>query len=266
MTPPDYSKEDTIEYLLGALSEAETERFDALSVSDTEFADELSAVEADLIDAYVRGELSGQTLARFEGHYLSSPLRRDKVEFARALEVYGKSYATEQIEPAVVPVRRERNNAGFSAWIGFFKNHGSAVRWGLAAAAALLLTAGGWWIFQTGGNPAVASIVLTPPTRGHDQIPTVAISSRTKELQIQLQLEGDDYPNYHVALKEDTASAELWRSGTLTASRKGESKVLNVRVPAGLLKSKIYSLVVSGVERGGTIELVSDYPFRAETK
>jgi hypothetical protein len=266
MTPHDYSKEDTIEYLLGALSEAETERLDALSVSDTEFADELSAVEADLIDAYVRGELIGQTLARFEGHYLSSPLRRDKVEFARALEVYGKSHATEQIEPAVVPVRQERNNAGFSAWIVFFKNQGSAVRWGLAAAAALLLTAGGWWIFQTGGNPAVASIVLTPPTRGHDQIPTVAITSRTKELKIQLQLEADDYPTYYVVLKEDAAATELWRSGPLTAASKDGSKVLNVRVPAGLLKSRIYSLVVSGIDREGAPELVSDYPFRAELK
>ena len=73
-----------IQYLLGTLPEAETERFDALSVADPEFANELTAIEKNLVDAYVEGELTGPTLERFESHYLASPLRREKVEFARA--------------------------------------------------------------------------------------------------------------------------------------------------------------------------------------
>ena len=266
MTKQGHSKQDLIEYLLGSLSETEAERFDALSVSDKDFADELSAVETDLVDAYVQGELTGQTLTRFEGHYLASPLRREKVEFARELQSYGRNYGAKTIEPAGVAATPERAHAGFLAWLGFFTKQSRAMRWGLAAAAAVLMTAGTWWIFHAGGNPAMASFVLKPQMRGRDQITMVSVTSRITELVIQLQLEADDYAKYQVALKEAATGTELWRSGMLTTANLGGSKTVEVRVPARLLQSKIYSLVVSGIGRDGTTELVGDYPFRAEVK
>src|SRR5215475_10682680 len=72
-------------YLLGMLPTEETERLDELSIADEEIAARLSAVEYDLVDAYVRGEIRGEGLARFESFYLSSAKRREKVQFARAL-------------------------------------------------------------------------------------------------------------------------------------------------------------------------------------
>jgi hypothetical protein len=74
------------QYLLGALSEEETERLDELSVADDEFAGRLNALETDLIDAYARGDLSGQTLERFNSFYLASPRRSEKVRFAKAFQ------------------------------------------------------------------------------------------------------------------------------------------------------------------------------------
>jgi hypothetical protein len=70
-------------YLLGLLPEDEAERLDELSLTDDEAAWRLSAVENDLVDAYVRGELSGETLQRFNSYYLLSPIRRAKVTFAQ---------------------------------------------------------------------------------------------------------------------------------------------------------------------------------------
>ena len=66
-----------VRYLLGSLPEDETEQFDELSIADDQFSAQLSAVEHDLVDAYVKGELSGDMLARFDqreipyGHLLS---------------------------------------------------------------------------------------------------------------------------------------------------------------------------------------------------
>jgi hypothetical protein len=54
-----------VRYLVGALPDHETERLDELSVADDEFAIRLRAAEHDLVDAYVRGELSGETLDHF---------------------------------------------------------------------------------------------------------------------------------------------------------------------------------------------------------
>ena len=61
---------------------SQSERLDELSVVDDDFAWRLSAVENDMVDAYVRGDLSGETLDRFRSFYLSTPKRRGRVEFA----------------------------------------------------------------------------------------------------------------------------------------------------------------------------------------
>lgn len=266
MTQPKHTKEDLIQYLLGSLSEADTERFDAWAVTDTEFTGELSAVENDLVDAFAQGELTGDTLARFKAHYLASPLRREKVEFARALQTYGESYAAQASEPVVAAAKPDRVSAGFFAWLGLITEQSLVVRWSVAAVASVLLAAGMWWIFLGGTNSTIASFVLAPPLRGHDEIATLPIAGRTTELRIQLQLESDDYPSYRVALKGDAAGTEVWSSERLTASSKGESKVLEVHIPAKLLKSQTYSLVVSGIGRDGIAELVSDYAFRTAIK
>jgi len=75
-------------YLLGALTDVETERLDELSIVDDEFAGRLGAAEVDLVDAYVSGELAGQDIDRFESQYLATGARRAKVDFAAALRRY----------------------------------------------------------------------------------------------------------------------------------------------------------------------------------
>jgi hypothetical protein len=74
-----------VRYLLSALTDAETECLDELSITDDAFAVRLRAVEQDLVDAYVKGELSGEAVALFRSRYLASPAQRKKVRFAEAL-------------------------------------------------------------------------------------------------------------------------------------------------------------------------------------
>ena len=88
MNTKTYNNENLTAYLLGALPEADAEGFDELSFTDDDFASELSAAEKDLVDAYVNGELKGEKLQSFESYYLASPLRREKVEFARVFQQF----------------------------------------------------------------------------------------------------------------------------------------------------------------------------------
>src|SRR5262245_28221113 len=85
-----YDDNELRQYLLGSLPEGETEVFDELSIVDNTFVERLDAVEDDLIDDYVYGEISGAELARFESHYLASPRRREKVKFAQAFQPFAK--------------------------------------------------------------------------------------------------------------------------------------------------------------------------------
>ncbi len=137
-SPPQAPEEQRlVRYLLGSLPDTEAEGLDELSVTDDQFAAHLSDVENDLVDGYVKGELSGETLERFRSHYLSSPTRRDKVAFAETFIAHQKrapGSPGSTTAPAHTPDRR-----AFAV---------GAAPWALAAAALLVLAAGGSLVLQ----------------------------------------------------------------------------------------------------------------------
>jgi hypothetical protein len=136
MTP---DRETQTRYLLGDLPEAEEERLDELSVVDDEFADELRAAEADLVDAYAAGELSGARSAQFETRYLASPVRRDRVHFARAFQAWTERQGAGSATPEAKPVR--------TGWFGRMMSPATP-RWAWASAiAALALVVIGGFLF-----------------------------------------------------------------------------------------------------------------------
>src|SRR5262249_29156432 len=79
--PPD--DQTLVKFLLDLLPLEEAERLDELSIADDDVAARLHTAEQDLVDAYVRGVLTSETLERFESHYMAAPIRRRRVELAR---------------------------------------------------------------------------------------------------------------------------------------------------------------------------------------
>jgi hypothetical protein len=79
------------DYLLGTLEEENAELIEEAVFVNDDLAARLCIVEDDLVDAYVRGHLTGPLLERFEAFYLASPRRRAKVGFAaQLLRVVGR--------------------------------------------------------------------------------------------------------------------------------------------------------------------------------
>src|SRR5215475_10061974 len=77
--------EDIIAYLLGELSDEEMENFEDRCFSEEDWRDQLEAVEGDLIDGYLRGELNPERKGHFEQNYLITEARRERVCVAAAL-------------------------------------------------------------------------------------------------------------------------------------------------------------------------------------
>src|SRR3982751_5173878 len=73
-----------VRYLLGHLPEAEADALDERSIVDGEFAERLRAVEHDLADAYVRGELNADDRRRWEERLGASRRGREDVRLATA--------------------------------------------------------------------------------------------------------------------------------------------------------------------------------------
>jgi hypothetical protein len=71
-------------YLLGELAEADQTVLEQELLIDRGKFDQVWAVENELIDNYVRGEMSRGDRERFECHYLASPLHRGRVAIAEA--------------------------------------------------------------------------------------------------------------------------------------------------------------------------------------
>lgn len=147
-----YSDQLLTQYLLGSLPEEETERLDELSIADDELAVRLSEVENDLVDAYVRGELSGQALEQFKSSYLLSPKRREKVRFAQALLVFTehgvRAQAKDDEVPAPASAKPSKESAQRFSWLRLFPVPHVVWQWGFAAAAVLTLVAGGYLLFE----------------------------------------------------------------------------------------------------------------------
>jgi hypothetical protein len=191
-----------VSYLLGALPAAEAERLDELSIADDEFADRLGAVENDLVDAYVRGELAGDRLERFNRHYLASPRRHEKVRLARTLIAYADAAAA--VGPHVA--RPKKKSPPSTSRLSLFTR--PAWQWGLAAAAALLLLAGSYLWFEN--SRLRHQVARTEAERA-------ALQEREQELakQLEQQRSADDQTSAELArVRERLAQLESRRAAS----------------------------------------------------
>jgi hypothetical protein len=295
-----------IRYLVGRASDDETERFDELSIADDEFVLRLRAVEHDLMDAYVSGELAGETLAGFTSQYLRSSSGLAKVEFARAL----------QGAPAIGRVEQPVTSSAKSSWWPFRQ-------WQMAA-AAVAVAALAYVVIddvrlrqrmdaievqraaleqrerqlqdelnrqQTAGASAaqelarlrdeltkltdranatrptsVLALLLSPATRGASDVPTLTLPEGTDAVTLRLQPVIGGYPRYEAVLRPEGSDRIIWRSARVPAPLPRDQGVLSITAPANVLEARAYAIELIGVSAGGQADPLDAYPFRVARK
>lgn len=79
------SEQNIREFLLGRLSEDDRTAFEDALLLDGDFFNRVRLVEEELLESYARGEMSGTQRADFELAFLTTELRRERVEFNKAL-------------------------------------------------------------------------------------------------------------------------------------------------------------------------------------
>lgn len=78
-------RQKLVAYLLGTLPEEEREELAERYFVDDALYEQLLEIETDLIDRYVRGQLSAEDRRRLESYLNSLPDGQNKVAVARAL-------------------------------------------------------------------------------------------------------------------------------------------------------------------------------------
>lgn len=175
MTPNDQRLK---RYLLGQLPEPERDALESQLIVDREQRAEVEAVERDLIDDYVSGSLEADERSNFEGLFLASATRREKVNFARSLAHEARTSPTAHQDFGSKSKSR--------SWLSrFFPDTRPVLGFALGAAALLIVAGAVWFVMyrqqpsaeragiENSAPPAVVPISPTPqeaspPDKGHD--------------------------------------------------------------------------------------------------
>jgi hypothetical protein len=292
-------------YLLEGASPEERADLENRYFSDASLFEELTETENDLIDSYVRGELSDFDRQEFERRYLRPPQRRARVQFASALAEISR-------EPRQV-VSFQRSS--FWQSLRFLFSHSSPkLRWGLAASAVAMVLAIGW--LKTTSDRSLRASLPSPQSGTHQSLSTptpqaiqapsgqnaggteiartetpelaeftmkltpgisrsiggtearaFAVPPKASWIKLRLALDNDDHPAY-VAVVETAEGNVIQRIGGLKSQLSGGNKVVDLRISSRLIQADDYVVKLSGTLVGtkGGEEEVDVYSFRAVNK
>jgi hypothetical protein len=245
-----------IRYLLGSLTEEEQVEIENRAFTDSNYMAALETAEADLIDAYVRAHLSPAERRAFEHRFLTSPGRRSKVEFARALAIVASE------SQADILVRPRQSLLGL---IRGWKPLAQAT-----AVAILILVAGGSWLIvrnaairsRPASPAAVASLVFLPGlTRAENRVEQLHLSASVQIVHVEIQLEPrDDYPRFRAEL-HTRSGKEILTEDNLSSHRTDADYSVTFDVPATMLAAGQYELALKGIPDNQSVQDIGYYYF-----
>ena len=130
-------------YLLGEMSEAEQIQFEDAYFIDETRLEQLLAIEDEIINDYLRDELSSEHRRRFEQYFLTTPERTARLEFAR--DLLGAIYESRPTT-ANASMAPERRSRWWQALLARLRMRNLVLAF--AAAAAILLLIGGLRLYN----------------------------------------------------------------------------------------------------------------------
>jgi hypothetical protein len=274
---PKLLEEDNIRrYLLGKLGEPELSKIEQKLLDSEELSQTADLIEDEIIEQYLDGDLGEPDKKAVETHFLRPPAHRHKLHFARLLR---HRFETEgAVEPAR-PVPIPQGKIQMARWLWSY---------GGAMAAVILL---GWSVYlnqeigaslkkqaalegeltqerahtatQTEKLQALQSpggtLNLKPGiTRGGGIVPRATIPSQADFIKVDLVLSYASSAPFRVRLVDATTGKEIWSETGLTPTAAPPLSRLAFYLPAQLIKSGSYNLVVTPASAPSS---PSTYPF-----
>jgi hypothetical protein len=214
-------------YLLGDLPEEQQVEIEDRAFTDKEYLALVTAVENDLIDEYVRRELSETDRRKFESRFLASAERRKRLEFAKAL--------------ARVPVAVERTVVSQPAqWTwrdslyAFFVGLNPALKFAVVGVALFFAMGGVWLLGET--------------MRLRNQLTQLQAQNQARQNELQRQAEAEHRRNEELVaqLTQEKQQREQSDESLRQLSETGDE---TTPAPRPVIASL---LLLPGLARGGS--------------
>jgi len=253
-------------WLLGLLSQDQSESLEQRLITDARAFDEISIVEDELIDEYLSDELSERERGAFESFFMNSLERQRQFKVAKAWRNY--------IERAD-PFGRRRSDPKIQNLPSFAKQQPSflaslgAYRIPLAAALLILVAGIVWVAFRSGSTTPGRSlaIVLEPAvqTREGGSLPQVDLPAGIQIIELHAKLPKGESRSYRAVLSDAAGNNILTNDKPTVDTSGSEIDVVVVPVPAQRLRSGQYKLQLDISYPDGRTENAASYRFVVST-
>jgi hypothetical protein len=224
------NRDQLIAYLLHQMTESERLALAEKWVSDSTLHHELRLVEDELLDAYVRDEVSSEQRLLIEKYLLTSDAQRQKLAFAKALQ-------------QALPTRRHSR----PTW----------TVWATAAVAVLASGAAVWLatenatlrrqtppqIAEPVQGPVLSFFLPSAMVRGSANERVLTLPTDTEVLRLDLEVEGGDAQAVYTATVTQSG-AVVWRGEPIRASRRGDATLATLWLPARALNTGRYEIAL----------------------
>jgi hypothetical protein len=242
------TEERIIAYLLKELPDDDLEQFDQECFAHESWPTQIDLIEDDLIDAYLRGELTQERQQRFERNYLTTLARKERVIMAAALLRHvDERNRTSEIAGATAstkPTWAER----FSA---FWRSQSWALRAG-AAVAIVAVIGGALWLSSL-SSPSSRTVAMLNLTIGSGnraegaESGKITLTPDVEALQISLTLPHQSLPGAHYRVELENDNGE--RQAVEIIEKNAQSVI--VVVPAAKLSREQYALKLFVIQPDG---------------
>jgi uncharacterized protein (DUF2132 family) len=245
-------------YLLGQLEEADQERIELRLLTDPSFGEEFDTIVDEVTDQYVNNELTDEERERVEKHFLNTPERQRKLEFAAELLSHADAERGGRAERATV---LERKPGLLELFLGFWRQR-SFAHVALTAAAVIIVAGLIFYLMSFGDSSKeymAVNLALSNSNRAESTAPVrVQVGSNLK-VQLAVPDQAKDAQAYRVKLIDEN---QVGRD--LTVDQRND-QTITVTIPAAWLPRGSYVIKLFQVKADGTEEPVrGSYFFNVE--
>lgn len=226
------------EYLLGQLTGESLNEFEHRLFTDDGIIDEVLAMEDELIESSIAGELGQDEAEWFAKYFLITPEREQRLQFRKTLQRVANAEKHDRLHPPFPQTLTWRP----PSWMS----------WAVTTLAAMIIIAAAIQIIRSPQN-VLAEVTLTPSAAergpGGQATSRITLLAQHQSLKLHLTLPQPPIPakDYRIEM----LSSDVDKSKTLRPLSHGEQSV-EVVVPASDLARGAYAFNVFAIKADGT--------------